>query len=1510
MVPAATSNDNHLESGYKSDCFDRRTTICKDFSDLEDSSRDECLRFFPEDMCDGRTKDDGISRCTTVIKNYCKNFVKESMDAKRTASSFNMDRLGPYEKELYKFVNAVWPKKEHFFFNEIADEDFGFDNGDLAAMAERVLTTSQNKYFSEKMSDAQKERVELGFAVLNTLQRVWGSGNGRSFGEVTTPWGANFGLADFTKSSFESLLSANEAGWRTTDRALQTYDSIVEGLVNWTPAQQMINDLLDDLPLTDNIRAAAKLANIENDVSGEFNIFAQSLSNMLNHLIEHHESLADEEFDFFLDQLRQSEHVNLVRNLAGFAELERIMADNVMWSVDVDELAMTRGYSSSFPRDRKWMSIENWTKENVVNVMSFAAHFAGAADNIDVDEMASTAGFVFFDDIVSAQQRAEDAIKNAKSSRKVYKEVVKSALKSMNVNDRVRKAYTLAVENSRRGDIATLKELQTKLIATGLSEFNALAVVQIRDSFDSIAFKNLEVVYDALQIIEAQTFDINDAFGCERGCDFSAINWRDASVSENDFNRILDASGLYNGRNIPFQGVEHSLSRSTGVMSFRGQQPIYAQVILNYLNTVMPEVEGSYGPLVFDAGTLACATQAVANLGELTVGNSRYEVYQSMMAELYLKGDENALDAIDAAMKQDQWIYGGIFVLETMLAAEEHQGNTTFDSATFNSWDLSMIDWTITGNTDQDLTEGYYQQILNGGNFVDDTVAALTVVEQQPDNTNAMTAYEEVWRYGSGNTNCGEEGIIKETTWDCPTNPDLICPGGCAAAGCSSTVEETLVCLQWTGAAFSWGINPLLGSWGMEWWEDQLHLYGPPKGNALVENSNQWNNLMDGAAQAISEMNSLGGGYSGENFAKGIQDWFDANDANNSAIVEQILNSGEYEGLDWLLTAGDSMYQSFGGNNRNGSGGANYATDANGYWNIYDMIDLVSNGGQWNMFGSEYNSGDADYSNFTYDVWGAWINGSAGDWGEDAHQLMEQFGSQEFFGTTRNSTNNIYPSTGGGGGGDGGEGGDDGGPTIIEIESVSWPIASDCIRKTAGETITAFLASEGKTDATVTADLAAWQTAMDTAVSGTFTIPPGEAHNILGTETHAASLHTYLDTQDATGASWDAFSPCMTYDNDPGYPAFIARLETQLALAELWATHPLQETDPVGAGTAYESVDWDRFLFTDDCCQINQQNTNATLNSLPGLQWMLQLQFDIVISNLYGRLDISCCDNSTNFLIFNATSTTGAVSSTAATTTTAYNAGGYDTMAPATNGSNGYGSMYGDPHVIVQSGDEKAVCFKVDDQDGAVVSLIQDAQEGLAVNGGLKQAGPNKVRLESLFVKSPSGLEIEIDCNWIILSRDGIQLESFTFEDSLSIGMDDVHLEIESLADAKKNGVYITIPSYVNDREIKMHVAIKNGKDAMRFSLRDASGLPSSGLGGIIGEAIIPRDYKVTEEGHILVGAETISNTQATRDSNNDCLYIADSADVERFLGHPVSDFRVDGKFMMPATLLDNQGPK
>ena len=219
------------------------------------------------------------------------------------------------------------------------------------------------------------------------------------------------------------------------------------------------------------------------------------------------------------------------------------------------------------------------------------------------------------------------------------------------------------------------------------------------------------------------------------------------------------------------------------------------------------------------------------------------------------------------------------------------------------------------------------------------------------------------------------------------------------------------------------------------------------------------------------------------------------------------------------------------------------------------------------------------------------------------------------------------------------------GPTIIEIESVVWPVPSDCIKKTTGETVTAYLDSEGKTDATVTQNIANWEAAMDAEAGGTFTIPPGQAHNIMATETHAASLHTYLDTQDATGASWDAISPCMSYDNDPGYAAFIARLETQLALAELWGQHPeiVQNSDSVAAGLAYEAIDWTRFEFTDTCCQVTPEATNATILSLAGLEWMNQAQVDVVVNNLFSRLDTSCCsvNNSTNITLgfFNVTTT-------------------------------------------------------------------------------------------------------------------------------------------------------------------------------------------------------------------------------------------------------------------------------
>ena len=72
----------------------------------------------------------------------------------------------------------------------------------------------------------------------------------------------------------------------------------------------------------------------------------------------------------------------------------------------------------------------------------------------------------------------------------------------------------------------------------------------------------------------------------------------------------------------------------------------YIDLVMDYLNTLPPEVEGPYGPLVFDSTTLRCAENSLQGLPKLTTGYSRDDVYQHMMAGLFLLRDENALDAI------------------------------------------------------------------------------------------------------------------------------------------------------------------------------------------------------------------------------------------------------------------------------------------------------------------------------------------------------------------------------------------------------------------------------------------------------------------------------------------------------------------------------------------------------------------------------------------------------------------------------------------------------------------------------------------------------------------------------------------------------------------------------------------------------------------------------------------------------------------------------------------------
>ncbi|CBY32715.1 unnamed protein product [Oikopleura dioica] len=163
----------------------------------------------------------------------------------------------------------------------------------------------------------------------------------------------------------------------------------------------------------------------------------------------------------------------------------------------------------------------------------------------------------------------------------------------------------------------------------------------------------------------------------------------------------------------------------------------YIDLVTDYLKTLQPEVEGPYGPLVFDATTLQLAENSLRGLPKLSIGNSRDKVYQHMMSSLLMLGDEHALDAINAAITADAWIYNGVFVMETMLQFDNYTENNGYFSESLDSWFFSAVNWEITENTDADLSADYMTTILEGHPYSDDLSELISVIR--------TSFYEEVF---------------------------------------------------------------------------------------------------------------------------------------------------------------------------------------------------------------------------------------------------------------------------------------------------------------------------------------------------------------------------------------------------------------------------------------------------------------------------------------------------------------------------------------------------------------------------------------------------------------------------------------------------------------------------------------------------------------------------------------------------------------------------------------------
>ena len=81
---------------------------------------------------------------------------------------------------------------------------------------------------------------------------------------------------------------------------------------------------------------------------------------------------------------------------------------------------------------------------------------------------------------------------------------------------------------------------------------------------------------------------------------------------------------------------------------------------------------------------------------------------------------------------------------------------------------------------------------------------------------------------------------------------------------------------------------------------------------------------------------------------------------------------------------------------------------------------------------------------------------------------------------------------------------------------------------------------------------------------------------------------------------------------------------------------------------------------------------------------------------------------------------------------------------------------------------------------------------------------------------------------------------------------------------------------------------LKNGKQTARFEVINSKGLPVKNLTGLIGEAMLPKDYTIDLDGNIHVGENVIMSSTVKYMEHDKCHFIPQQ-DIHLFYKKPLS---------------------
>ena len=538
--------------------------------------------------------------------------------------------------------------------------------------------------------------------------------------------------------------------------------------------------------------------------------------------------------------------------------------------------------------------------------------------------------------------------------------------------------------------------------------------------------------------------------------------------------------------------------------------------------------------------------------------------------------------------------------------------------------------------------------------------------------------------------------------------------------------------------------NPLYGAWGEQWMMDMASWYSSSSSATAATTLTQAE--MCSLEQAISEAMAAGAagadggaGNFGPNMYNDVANYI-ANNGGYSQDFSDKVNAifaaaeadGRDEELDWLMATADDLTGGYGGNwqgnaiNGEGHGSAQYSE-------LYNLMDGMQNGGSWDALGgatlngqafdasdiTEQNNGEGgNWGNFDQNAYDEWITTSL-----DPSVMGSDYAAANTAGNSKYGENydNIFgwrstapPFTGP-------TNPPDTLPTIFiglgkEIDPADLDHVT-CVMDEQLALIEQYMLANGIGTAEATAIKDAARDYLQQHAN-TNNNPDGVNVFFGGVQAIDSALDKLLSDMTPVDAAAQALT------DQPEYATLLAQLDLMSHVGDATNKGNLDST-------AFKDIDWNSIIAPgttadtfDPDTVVNNLEAAIGPSAVPsGLLDEVNKTGD-ALTNLSGQNVTPASSTAASTTASPTAATPASTTATpavtpastaatpatpvvtpastaatpAVTTTTTESGTGNLNINPNTNNpnvNNGYGSMYGDPHIIIKNPDEPAVCFDI-----------------------------------------------------------------------------------------------------------------------------------------------------------------------------------------------------------------------